>query len=105
MDWTTAGSSCKGEWRLPNLRELHELYKAMGGSGSPVTDFDKLKAPNSNPGNANALNPAAYWSNTESDTSNAYYLYFQDNQANVGGSRGYNAKTTAFSFVRCVREL
>jgi hypothetical protein len=94
-NWANAVAACTGQWRLPNLRELYELYKAMGRS----TNFGNLQSPNSNPGAANNMTSFYYWSRTEGNGSNAYTFYFNT------GRRGYYGKNLSDPYVRCVRDL
>jgi len=99
MQWAPAVSSCSGDWRLPNLRELHELYKTMGGAGGSTVSFADIPAGlGSNPGSADNLLNSNYWSSTEANASDAYYFAFSN------GSRVSWYKTIN-RYVRCVRNL
>jgi hypothetical protein len=100
--WADAVSSCTGDWRLPNLQELHVLYEALGGDGTTAgsgQDFGELHSPHSNSGGVIDMVNGSYWSSTEISTTPAYDFSFNS------GSRNYNAKDTKYNFVRCVRTL
>jgi hypothetical protein len=99
MLWVPAVAACTTPWRLPNLRELHELYKAMGGNGRSTTNFGNLTSPNSNPGGANAMISSYYWSSSDYSNSYAYFFGF-GNGYRYGGD-----KANGSYYVRCVREL
>jgi hypothetical protein len=101
-NWADAmDSSCPANFRLPNLKELHELYKAFGGSGYSATNFatavtagrgEMLEA------TTNMLSDI-YYSSTEIDKDNAYRFVFSN------GVRNSNSKTFYSFPVRCVRTL
>ena len=101
VEWADAVSSCTGDWRLPNLKELQVLYDIMDGRGMNVyySDFGNLQSPHSNPGGATNLDAiSGYWSSTEWAIGGAYYFYF------TGGKRVMVVKSVA-RFARCVRTL
>jgi hypothetical protein len=92
---------CPVNWRVPNLREFHELYKAMGGNGGTAKDFTSLLPPHSNPGTATGMTDLyPYWSSTDEYPGRApYWFYFRT------GERGIVSYSNYTYMVRCVREL
>jgi hypothetical protein len=101
MLWTSAVSSCTGDWRLPNLKELQVLYEALGGMGGSAVNFGNLQSPHSNPGPAINMSSNSYWSSTEEDNNalaTVYMFRFND------GRRSYGIKV-GFNYARCVRTL
>jgi hypothetical protein len=99
--WTNAQVACANLttdsrlWRLPNLRELHVLYKAIGGNGGSAVDFTVLDTNGSGVSNGASAMSSRYWSGTESN-SGAYSFSFND------GSRGEYGGSL---LIRCVRTL
>jgi hypothetical protein len=105
MNWTPAKDACaaltidNASWRLPNLRELHVLYEAIGGAGSSTTSFANLDSNGTGIANDAAnMQSNNYWSSTEYSNTHAYRFDF------INGGRGYSNKSLT-GYVRCVRSL
>jgi hypothetical protein len=88
---TNFGTGVYSDWYLPSVYELSLLFDAK---------YEVNKALD-NDGNSSTLAfwlQAVYWSSSERDANNAYYLQFQN--SSVGYSGKYN-----FLFVRAVRNF
>jgi hypothetical protein len=116
-EWTNVITYCDNlttdgatNWRLPNLMELHVLYKALGGTGGKATEFANLDT------NETGINYAAndmgnnfHWSSTETP-----YLPQETTGAAQGrtlysfsfnnGWRTYNSPYHSGIPLRCVRD-
>lgn len=119
--WDAAKKACLSGWHLPSKAEIEMLFEAVGGqskagkmlksktgwkiSGYGTDDYSFTALPdgrrNSN-GDFKYVGYGAYfWSSTESDSDNAYYMalnYYSDN-ANLSK----DSKDVGFS-VRCVKD-
>jgi hypothetical protein len=98
--WANARAACVNDWRLPNLMELHIMYKAMGGSGGSTTSFSALNTNGEGGYRSESMQYGHYWSSTEGSSGTAYYFYFAS-----GGYRLTDDKTSGPGYVRCVRSL
>jgi hypothetical protein len=107
-NWANATTACAalttdgvstGSWRLPNLMELHVLYKAIGGTGNSATDFANL-GEKGTANEASAMQSNYYWSSTEGNADpNVLSFYFSN------GTRYTSSKTENTHYTRCVRSL
>jgi len=116
--WTSANDPCPQGWRVPTETELRTLINAnfVTSQWATVNGVNGHRFTDRNTGN-NIFLPAVgsrysghgtlyhagsigcYWSSTQFNSSNAYYLYFYSGNARVN----YNNRAYGFS-VRCVAE-
>jgi hypothetical protein len=100
LSWFDARTACGSDWRLPNLMEMHVMYKALGGSGSTVTSFSVLDTNGRGEGGYRLESlHTAYWTSSEHSLDNAYVFWF------LGGERIQYTKEWPNPHVRCVRSL
>jgi hypothetical protein len=84
---TTDGAT---NWRLPNLMELHVLYKALGGTGGSATNFANLASDKGINNDASNMANGVHWSSTETP-----YLPPPET---TGNSTGDESERTLYDF-------
>jgi hypothetical protein len=99
-DGTAANGVATDGWYLPNLRELLQIYNALGGTDDTAVDFDNLIEPDYVENTAEPLLATYYWSSTEWTTGTyAYHFDFSN-------SGRYNYwKDAPYFYVRCVKRM
>ena len=119
--WATAKTACPSGWHLPTKAEFETLFTAVGGqstvgtklksksgwresgNGSDDYSFSALSVGYSNfkDYNYNESFFAFFWSSTENDDDNAYYMkLFHD----YDSAFLYHDDKNAFKSVRCVKD-
>ena len=124
--WAAATSACPNGWHLPTKAEFDTLFSAVGGycnAGAKLKSINGWNDYNGKSGNGtddysfSAL-PAGckeyyvgnykgiyanFWSSTEFDSGNAYFMYLQNSNNNSVTSSMFMEKYYGFS-VRCVKD-
>jgi hypothetical protein len=97
---TTDGVS-SGSWRLPNLMEMHVLYKTLGGTGgNQAIDFTVLDTNGTGTANgATAMWTRIYWSDTGNINSGEWFGFSFAGGNRIKGNMNNNG------YSRCVRSL
>lgn len=108
--YQAAKNACPSGWRLPTLKEWSVLLDKLGGENkaAPIMlkssqegGFNAKLSGLATIGNFQLLDSyGAFWTATESDTENAWYLYFTTKTNLVTTS--YSVKSHGLS-VRCIK--
>ncbi|MDR2580709.1 MAG: hypothetical protein LBC85_06925 [Fibromonadaceae bacterium] len=101
-NWETAQTACPEDWRLPSEADLQILIENIGENINSFSallcghgEFDDNKYEYFNLGIY-----SNWWSATETNVANAYYLFMDNENAEI---KGGIIKTHLFS-IRCIKE-